>query len=48
MAKNAKDAIRKDKLAPIDDVFVSDEWKEGKNNNLASAIGFISEKNNEE
>ncbi len=26
MAKSAKDAIRKDKQAPVDDVWVDDKW----------------------
>lgn len=29
MAKNANDAIKKDKTSPVDDVWVDDEWKKG-------------------
>jgi hypothetical protein len=39
-AKNAPDALRKFRKQEPDDVYVSDDWKEGKNNQLASAIGF--------
>ena len=42
MAKNAPDALRKFRKQEPDDVYVSDEWKGGKNNQLASAIGFES------
>ena len=41
-AKNASDALRKFRKQEPDDVYVSDDWKEGKNNQLASAIGFES------
>lgn len=27
MAKSAQDAIRKDKLAPINDIWLDEEWK---------------------
>ena len=40
MAQNARQAINKDKKTPVDDCFISDDWKEGNNKNLASAIGF--------
>lgn len=43
MARDVKEAIKKDRLAPIDDCYVSDDWKEGKNQNLASAIGFLTD-----
>lgn len=39
-AKNASDAIRKVKGLPPDDVYVADDWKEGKLTQLAEAIGF--------
>ena len=41
-AKSVQGAIRLSKNSEWDDVYVSDDWKEGKNNNLASAIGFES------
>ena len=43
-AKNAKEAIRKAKSQPIDDVWVDEEWKK---NNLASAIGFEIDRHDE-
>ena len=39
-AKNAPDALRKFRKQEPDDVYVSDDWKVGKNNELASAMGF--------
>ena len=39
-AKNAPDALRKFRKQEPDDVYVSDDWKEGKNNQLSTAIGF--------
>lgn len=38
-AKNAKDAIKKDKITPVDDVWVDDDFK--KSQPGASAIGFM-------
>lgn len=40
MARNAREALRIAKTQEFDDVYVSDDWKEGKNNQLAGAIGF--------
>ena len=43
MATSAKQAIIKDKLTPVDDVWIDDEWKKNnptEQNNLQSAIGF--------
>lgn len=37
MASSAQVAIRKDRKAPVDDVWVDDEWKK---KGLADAIGF--------
>jgi hypothetical protein len=39
-AKNAPDALRKFRKQEPDDVYVSDDWKEGKNNTLSYAVGF--------
>lgn len=43
MAKSLMDARRKSMKREPDEIWISEEWKEGKNNNLASAIGFGSE-----
>lgn len=40
MASSAKDAIRKDKDTPVDEVWVDEDWKKGNATPLASAIGF--------
>lgn len=48
-AKNAQDALRIAKSAKPDDVYVNDDWKEGKIRELADAIGFdISEDNDDD
>ena len=39
-ANSASDALKKEKKAHVDDIWVDDQWKEGKNNQLAQAIGF--------
>lgn len=39
-AKNAPDAIRKGRKIQPDDVYVSEDWKEGKIREYADAIGF--------
>jgi len=39
MAKNCKDAIKKDKTTEPHDCFVDSAWADS-NNNLAEAIGF--------
>lgn len=38
-ATSAKQAILKDKQAPVDDVWVDEKWKEGQQN-LPDAIGY--------
>lgn len=43
MASSAQQAIKKDKITPVDDVWVDDEWKKGQANQLQSAIGFTIE-----
>jgi hypothetical protein len=40
IAENATQAIRLDKKTKVDDVFIDNDWKEGKNRQLESAIGF--------
>ena len=40
MAKNLSEARRIFMKAEPDEIWISEEWKEGKNNNFASAIGF--------
>jgi hypothetical protein len=42
-AASAKEAIRKDKTYPVDDVWVDEDWKKGNNSILSSAIGFTTE-----
>lgn len=37
MARNAKEALKKDLTTPADDVWIDNDWQK---NNLASAIGF--------
>lgn len=39
MAKSALDAIKKDKITPVDDVWIDEKWKE---NNLNKVEGFKS------
>lgn len=39
-ARNAPEALRRAKKTEFDDVYVSDDWKEGKIKELSSAIGF--------
>ena len=39
-ARNATHALRQAKKATPDDVYVSDEWKQGQVGHLAEAIGF--------
>ena len=40
MAKSAKDAIRKDKTLPVDDVWIDSDWQKRQTEQLASAVGF--------
>lgn len=47
-ARSVQEAIRLSKNAEWDDVYVSDDWKEGTVNQLASAIGFETYPPNEE
>lgn len=39
MAVSAQEAIKKDKISPVDDVWMDDEFK--KSQQGASAIGFV-------
>lgn len=39
MAPSAKDALKKDKHAPVDDVWVDDDWKK-MNVEAKASIGF--------
>lgn len=36
----AAQAIKKERKAPVDDVWVDEEWKKGQSEKLADAIGF--------
>lgn len=47
MANSAHDAIRKEKKIKPDDVYVDNDWAQGKLPQLASAIGFEMERVNE-
>lgn len=40
MANSAQSAIKKDKVTPVDDVWIDDEWKKKGAERLESAIGF--------
>jgi hypothetical protein len=40
MAKSLSDARRQCMKKEPDEIWISEDWKEGKNHNLASAIGF--------
>jgi hypothetical protein len=40
MATSAKQAILKDKTAPVEDVWVDTDWQKRQTQILASAIGF--------
>jgi hypothetical protein len=42
-ANSAAQALRLEKKLPADECYISDDWKEGKNQNLADAMGFKSE-----
>lgn len=48
MANSAKDAIKKDKTSPVDDVWVDEEWKKNQSRTLPPAIGFRKESDQEE
>mgnify|MGYP001616646614 CR=1 FL=1 len=42
-ARSAREAIKKDKIHPVDDVWVDDDWKKENYkelNNLENCIGF--------
>lgn len=43
MAKSCQDALRKERKSPADDVYIADDWKEKKLERLESAIGFITD-----
>lgn len=40
MAKSLSDARRQAMKREPDEIWISEDWKEGKNQNLATAIGF--------
>lgn len=39
-AASALDAIKKERLCPVDDVYVDGKWRDSMRDNLADAIGF--------
>lgn len=47
MATSASQAIRKSKKLKPDDVWIDEEWKKGQATQLASAIGFDVQHNEE-
>lgn len=47
MARSARDAIKMEGKVSPDDVYVSDDWANGKGKELASAIGFSVSKKEE-
>ena len=47
MAKSARQAILKDKTAPVDDVFIDTDWQRGQTAILASSIGFSADMPNQ-
>ncbi len=40
MAKNAAEALRKERGQKADDCWVDEEWRKNNTDNLAAAIGF--------
>jgi hypothetical protein len=40
MVENTTQAIRLDKKNKVDEIFIDSDWKESKNRQLESAIGF--------
>ncbi len=44
-ASNAKEAIRKDKTASPDDVWIDDDWKKANTGDSKEAVGFYTNKN---
>lgn len=40
MANSAQQAIRKERKAPVDSVWIDDDWAKGNSKTLESAIGF--------
>ena len=46
-AKSAKDAIKKEKNHPVEDVWVDDKWKEN-SSNPKDAVGFYIDNSEEE
>lgn len=47
MASCAQDAIKREKLYKVDDVWVDEEWKRQQKEQLPGAIGFTHEDNEE-
>lgn len=43
MAKDASEAIRKERNTKVDDIWVDEDWRKGTKDRLAEAIGFIIE-----
>lgn len=47
MATSAKDAIERSKRAPVDDVWIDDNWVKNQQLERTAAMGFIHEKQEE-
>lgn len=47
MALSVQDAIKKEPKAPIHEVFIDDEWSKGNRTELAQAIGYQIQRNEE-
>lgn len=47
MANSVPDAIRKERKTPVDSVWIDEEWSKGQAKELAGAIGFNIETNEE-
>lgn len=47
MARSVQEALKKEKQAPVHEVFVDDEWSKGNRTELAAAIGYQIQRNEE-
>lgn len=43
MADSVSQALKKEKTTDVHEVYVDDEWRKNKKDNLAQAIGFIAD-----
>ena len=47
MARSVQEALKLERSAPIHEVFIDDEWSKGNRTELASAIGYKIDRNDE-